>query len=291
MRCPQCGADQPGGVTICGFCGAAILAVPQSESAPIPFGAGRAPERRRMSPLWLLGAVVVASAVFLAWPKAKPQAEPPHRSESGAGELSTRPVAVSPEARAPASDENSSPPLAVRAFRGRLTPDGLRGFADELERRAQAGPGSGLADLVDVNVRYQSVVEDGNERRELRGGAPELLAHWQVGWLAGEAGLPVPDDVIAVEEVTVAPSGTSGTVTRRVESTGDVARIAFPRPLLEELARRQPVDAEALGALDLRSLVDRPVDCRSRETIEVSATPIGIRVVAVQRRGDCRPAG
>lgn len=281
MDCPQCGMDQPAGVTICGFCGAPVVALPLRKSAPAALPGTRSGQARPRRARWVLGLLAVAAVGAALW-QAGRGAAPTPAAEPGAKPAGTE---VRREAVAGGGERAAARGRPLALAGGRLSEEWLAELAAELEARAEAGDAAGLAALVATGARYRSTIEDASEVRRLDGGVPELVAHWLTPWLAAEVeGLSIVER-IDVREVELAPGGESGRISRRIEPATDPSRVRFPKELLTDLARGRTPSAAHLERLDLGALDG--VACRVDEGIQVGATPRGYRIVSVERFGSC----
>jgi len=296
MHCPHCGADQPMGVTVCGFCGAVMArgapALRRGEAEAIWRGTAQASRAARRTRRWLaLAGAAAAVGLVLGWAVVRAGGARAAASPGAPADAATPPAAGPPAtgaAEASAAAAAASPPTVVRG-RGatRLDEDGLRAIAEELARLAAAGDAAELARRVDSRARYRLVVEDAGGIRELRGGKPELLAHWLAPWLAGETGGGSFDDTVEIERVAVEFDRRRGYVVRRIESAGDVSRLRLPRALLEPLAARGALDPATAEAVDFAPFRDAGDPCSIRETLRFAAGPGGLQIVDAERAASC----
>jgi len=282
MRCPSCDADQPDGVTICGFCGSVMVAPAETEpSVPAGLAAAAAPER---SGGWMLVGgllfVLLGGALF-AWREVRRYDEPP--AEPAATVTAPADVEPAPRARATRRPTSRAVPPATR----RLDPGDLWSLADALELLTAEGDSLELARRLDAGLGYRSEVVDVGEVRRLDGGRPELLAHWLTPlWIERVEGLDAGagPETVAVE---IDSDGRSGTIERSLDSPVEPSRLDFPVPLLLRLARGIPVSTEDLSGLDLRPALRATTPCHVDERLRVAFTREGLRVVEVDRGGRC----
>lgn len=293
MRCPQCSAEQPGGVTVCGFCGA-----PMVESTALDAGlrgAGQAVEEVKPGRRW---ASIVACALIgglaIGWLVQTGGRE----DATGEGEqVPVEALSAAAEATTGVDTWSDSTPATVAGepsvVRGRqsdrMTVEGLEAFADELADLAADGRASELAARVDPRARYRLTMQDASERRELDGGKAELLAHWLAPWLAAERSGGLVDELIEPQSATIDADPRQGILVRRLEGGGDATSIRYSRGFLLPLAMRGALAPKETAALDLSPLTDPVVRCVATETLRVAATPLGPRVIAVERIGLCEP--
>jgi len=299
MHCPHCGADQPMGVTVCGFCGAVMArgapALRRGEAEAIWRGAAQVSRAARRTRRWLAVAGVAAVAgLALGWAVVRVAGERPPAAGDADASTESAPAASLPGAgRADVAAEAqvvatpTAPPTLGRGGATRLDEDGLIAIAEELARLAAAGDAAGLARWVDARTRYRLVVEDAGGIRELRGGKPELLAHWLAPWLAGELDGGGFDDAVEIERVAVEFDRRRGYVVRRIDSVGDVSRLRLPRRLLEPLAARGALEPAAAEGVDFAPFRDAAERCAIRETLRFAAGPGGIRIVDAERAASC----
>jgi hypothetical protein len=295
MRCPQCGVEQPLGVTVCGFCGALMVrgapALRSEDAEAFHRGAAQASRAARSAGRWLvLIGAALAVGLLAGWivyrTTVQPSAEPAVASE---------PATMAPEAEPARASDGSAGAAgapAAEVVRGggtaRLDDEQLHRFAEQIASAAERGDARWLVARVDARARYRLRLEDAFERRELSGGKPELLAHWLAPWLVSEIYGGSVDESIELDRVAVDFDLKRGLITRRVETAGDVSRLRFPRALLEPLALRGTLDLELAGRLDLSPLRIPTVLCSALETVRVATGPTGLRVVEVERTGRCR---
>jgi hypothetical protein len=303
MRCPQCGVDQPGGVSVCGYCGALMSggapALRSELAEAATRGVAQASAATRGARRWL-GLVAAALAIGLVAGWAAFQLASAARVPEDGG-AAARPAAPEPTAApepAPASAPAGSDPVGVAepdVVRGRgvdrVTEDELLRLAEQLAGWAEQGDARELARRVDGRARYLLRIEDDDEIRELRGGKPELLAHWLAPWMVGEIFGGGALATIEIERVAVDFDRRRGLVVRRVEALGDVSRLRFPRALLEPLALQGELDLEQAERVDLSALRVAPAACTGTESLRFAVGPAGVKVVEVERAGRCRPAG
>lgn len=295
MRCPKCGVEQPLGVTVCGFCGAPMAGDAPSlrpEDAELFLrGAAQAGRAARLARRWLgLGAAAAAIGLVAGW-----VVFGAHKRGEAAAAASVERVSPAPSDE-PRADEPIAGPGAAPApsvVRGggavRLDESRLSELADDLASAAERGDGRRLAGLLDARLRYKVRVDDAGGARELRGGKPELLAHWLAPWLVDELYGEIVDQTIDVERLGVDADRRRGQIVRRIETVGDVSAIRFSRPLLEPLALRGEVDLETAARLELSPLRVPTNRCRAIESLRVAVDPAGIRIVEAERVASCRP--
>jgi len=294
MRCPQCSAEQPGGVTVCGFCGAPMVG--GSALAGGWSGAARADEEPLRWRRWAsLMALALAVGMAAGWLLRTVPREDGHGE--GEGAVTNRPESLLAEPRADGGARTEAgerpvgnEPTVVRGQRGeRMTVERLEAFAEELAELAADGRADVLATVVDPRARYRLTMQDPAGRRELDGGKAELLAHWLAPWLVAERFGGLIDEIIEVQNTALDADPRQGILVRRLEAGGDATRIDFPRRFLLPLATRGALAPNETAALDLSPLVDSNARCVSTETVRVAATPMGLRVIAVERIGLCEP--
>jgi hypothetical protein len=287
MRCPHCSAEQPGGVTVCGFCGALMA------EAASPFRAASAepPGRSWRWAVLVAGALAVgltAGILLRGFESSPPPAATARPSADGAAEPFGDELTP---AAPPAGDGpfEAAPGRAVVRGRdmGPLTVERLEEFAARLAELAATGDARALAAVVDTRARYRSTMDDAHGRRELDGGKPELLAHWLALWLAAERVGGMVDELVEMQSVRVAPDPRQGIVVRRLEAGGDVTRVTYPRELLGPLAAAGALAPRATEALDLAPLTAGHERCVATETMRVALAPTGLRVIEVERIGRC----
>lgn len=302
MHCPQCGVDQPMGVTVCGFCGAAMAGsapvLRQGEAEAIWRGAAQVGRAARRTRRWLtLAAAAALAGLSLGWiamtlAGAREAGDGAADSQAATAEPSDAVAGVAGDAADPAPTPVAAEAALARG-RGvdRLDEARLGELADELARLAAGGDAAELARWVDARARYRLRVEDAAEVRDLRGGKPELLAHWLTPWMVAELDGGSSDDVFDIERVAVEFDRRRGYVVRRVESAGDVSRLRFPRALLVPLGLRGELELATAGGVDFGPFRDRGERCAGRETVHFATSPAGVKVVEVDRVGSCRRDG
>lgn len=294
MRCPQCSAEQPGGVTVCGFCGAPMVG--GGALAVGPRGAGQAQEGSNPTRRWiLLLGVALAVGLTVGWllragarDAGGSESEPDAFSESEAATASAGPSEGEWQGESAVAD--SAEPMVVRGSGAeRMTVERLEAFAEELAALAAEGRSAPLAARVDPRARYRSTTVDAAGRRELDGGKAELLAHWLAPWLAAERAGGLVDELVELQNVEVDADPRQGVLVRRLEAGGDATSIRYPRGFLLPLATRGALAPNETAALDLSPLTESVSRCVTTETLRVAVTPLGPRVIAAERLGLCEP--
>jgi hypothetical protein len=282
------------GVTVCGFCGAAMAgaapALRPEDAEALWRGAAQATRVAHGARRWLLlglGATAVGLAAgWLVLGAHGDSAAAP--AVAAATAASKPPAAAGRGERSPAAAPPQ--PAVVRGETAvRLDEDRLHELADELAAAAASGDARRLVARVDARLRYKLRVDDAAGARELRGGKPELLAHWLAPWLVDELHGEFVDQTVEVERVAVDFDRRRGQIVRRIETAGDVSGIRFSRELLEPLALTGVVNRTAAARLELSPLRLPTSRCRGVETLRVAADPAGIKIVEAARVESCRP--
>jgi len=293
MRCPHCSAEQPGGVTVCGFCGAVMVGGSSPFRAAAAAAAAEAEAAPRRAWRWMAimgAALAVGLAVgFVATDLAR---TPAADADAAPQPELTAPEVSAAEGAAPgsAASEGSAaadPAVARGRPTGPLTVAQLEGLAERIAALAADGDSRALAAAVDPRVRYRATMEDAFGRRELDGGKPELLAHWLTAWLVAEREGGLADEAVEIQSARIAADPRQGIVVRRLQSGGDPTRVRYPRELLAPLAFAGALAPRAVAELDLAPFSRPGEGCVATETMRVALSPTGLRVIEVERFGRC----
>jgi hypothetical protein len=293
MRCPHCSADQPGGVTVCGFCGAVMTGdrSPYRAAAAAAAAAAEAAPRRRRRWAALVAAALGAglAAGWIGMEAVRSLAGDPQAAAAPDAEPASRGAAAVPFT-GPATEVSAAGGGAgiVRGgASGPLTVPRLEELAERIGALAAEGDSRALAAVVDPRARYRATVEDGLGRRELDGGKAELLAHWLAPWLVAEREGGLVDETIELQSARLAADPRQGVVVRRLESGGDPLRLRYPPELLRPLGLAGALSPGAVAALDLSAYSSAGGRCVATETLRVALAPGGPRVVAAERAALC----